>query len=145
MKVTFKSDFQGNARKASEQAARAVFQILNARFQAALSAPVYDWRTGVTTIRSNGQAVGSPRNIIDTGLLRQSNTGPQIDGLKVRYAWTTEYAAAVHEGAVLRNGTILPARPWTSAVLGTEPVDGIPVYDYRAAFKDLWLKKFMRG
>lgn len=141
MKVTFRSDFGRNARTASEKAAKAVFQILNARFQAALAAPVYAWDLG-TTIRSNGQEVGSPRNIVDTGLLRQSNTGPEIDGLRAKFRWRVPYAAAVHEGAHLANGTLLPARPWTGAVLGTEPVSGIEPFDYRSAFRDAWMKAF---
>ncbi len=142
MKIRFTIDYQGNARRASEKAAAAVFQILNARFQVALTAPVYDWRSGVTTVRSNGQEVGSPRNIIDTGLLRQSNTGPTINGLRAEFRWTAPHAAAVHEGARLDNNTLLPARPWTSAVLGTEPIEGIEPFDYRKVFKDTWLKVF---
>ncbi len=142
MKVSFGADFQGRARRASEKAARAIFQVLNARFQAALAAPVYDWRSGITTVRSNGQEVGSPRNIVDTGLLRQSNTGPEIDGLRAKFRWRVPYAAAVHEGAQLSNGTLLPGRPWTGAVLGTEPVSGIEPFDYRGAFRDAWLKAF---
>jgi hypothetical protein len=141
VKVSFGADFQGRARRASEKAAAAVFLTLNQRFQAALATPAYSWGLG-TTIRSNGQQVGSPRNIVDTGLLRQSNTGPQINGLRVRYIWRVPYAAAVHEGAQLSNGTLLPARPWTSAVLGSEPVSGIEPYDYRKAFKDAWLANF---
>jgi len=140
VKVSFTSDFEGRARRASEAAAKAVFATLNARFQAALRAPVYSWPG--ETIRSNGQVAGTTRNIVDTANLFQSNSGPEIDGLKARYAWRVGYAAAVHEGAVLQNGTILPARPWTSAVLGTEPVDGIEVYDYTRAFKDIWLQRF---
>jgi hypothetical protein len=144
VKVTFKTNYVRNARQASEQAARASFQILNARFQAALAAPVFEWTPGVTTVRSKGQ-VGSPRNVVDTGNLRNSNTGPVISGLRVQFRWRTPYAAAVHEGAALSNGTILPARPWTGAVLGTEPVNGIPVLDYRTLFRDTWLKVFRRG
>ncbi len=141
MKIRFTVDYRGKARRASEQAAAAVFQILNARFQAALTRPVYDWDLG-NTIRSNGQVAGSPRNIVDTGLLRQSNTGPIIKGLRAEFRWTAPYSVAVHEGARLVNGTLLPARPWTSAVLGTEVVEGIEPFDYRKAFKDAWLKAF---
>ncbi|WP_216915941.1 MULTISPECIES: hypothetical protein [unclassified Synechococcus] len=144
MKIRFTIDYRGKARQASEKAAAAVFQTLNARFQAALAKPVYSWNP-VTTIRSNGQEVGSPRNIIDTGLLRQSNTGPTINGLRAEFRWTAPYAAAVHEGARLSNGTLLPARPWTGAVLGTEPVSGIEPFDYKKAFKDTWLKAFNGG
>ncbi len=144
MKISFKTSYVRNARQASEQAAKASFQILNARFQAALAAPVFDWRPGVTTVRSNGQTVGSPRNAIDTGNLRDSNTGPVISGLRVQFRWRTPYAAAAHEGAVLSSGTVLPARPWTGAVLGTEPVTGIPVLDLGTLFRDTWLQAFRR-
>ena len=140
MRVKFNVRYQGRAKTASEAAAKAVFQILNARFQAALRAPVYSWPN--ETIRSNGQVAGTTRNIVDTANLFQSNTGPEISGLRVRYAWRTPYATAVHEGYELKNGRVMPARPWTSAVLGTESVDGIEPYDYRKAFRDIWLAKF---
>jgi hypothetical protein len=140
VKVSFSTDFEGKARAASEAAAKAVFQILNARFQAALRTPVYNWPGA--TVRSNGQVAGTTRNIVDTANLFQSNSGPEIDGLRVRYVWRTPYAAAVHEGYQLQNGRQMPARPWTSAVLGTEPVDGIEPYDFRKAFRDVWLAKF---
>lgn len=29
------------------------------------------------------------------------------------FTWATEYAAIVHEGVKLKNGTEIPARPWT--------------------------------
>jgi hypothetical protein len=140
VRVRFEADFDNRARRASEAAAKAVFQTLNARFQAALRAPVYSWPG--ETVRSNGQVAGTTRNIVDTANLFQSNSGPEIDGLKVRYAWRTPYATAVHEGYQLQNGRQMPARPWTSAVLGTEPVDGIEPYDYRKAFRDVWLARF---
>lgn len=143
MRARFNARYQGRARTASEAAAKAVFQILNARFQAALRAPVYSWPN--ETIRSNGQVAGTTRNIIDTSNLFQSNTGPEISGLRVKYRWrsaTAPYATAVHEGYELKNGRVMPARPWTSAVLGTESVDGIEPYDYRKAFRDIWLAKF---
>jgi hypothetical protein len=144
LRLRFTTDLEAKARRTSEKAAAAIFQILNARFQAALAAPVYEWNPGVNTTRSNGQTVGSPRNIVDTGLLRQSNTGPEINGLRVRYRWNAPYAVAVHEGAQLENGTVLPPRPWTAAVLGTEPVDGIEPID-RAQLKDIWLKAFRQS
>lgn len=140
MKVTFSTDYQSRARAASEAATKAVFATLNARFQAALRAPVYSWPG--ETIRSNGQVAGTTRNIVDTANLFQSNSGPQIDGLRATFAWRTPYATAVHEGYELQNGRMMPARPWTSAVLGTEPVDGIETYDYRKAFRDVWLARF---
>ena len=105
--------------------------------------PFYDWPR--QTLRKDGSVAGSPRNIVDQGTsggILGSNTGPEIDGLRVRYTWRVGHAAAMHEGYVTDNGTLVPGRPWTSAVLGTEPVDGIEPYDYRKAFRDVWLAKF---
>jgi hypothetical protein len=144
IRLRWNGNIEAKARAASEKAAAAIFMVLNARFQSALAAPVFEWRPGITTIRSNGQSVTSPRNAVDTGLLRQSNTGPEINGLRVRYTWRAPYAVAVHEGAQLENGTILPPRPWTSAVLGSERIDGIEPID-RASLKDIWLKAFRQS
>ncbi|NEQ65118.1 MAG: hypothetical protein F6K21_06395 [Symploca sp. SIO2D2] len=38
-----------------------------------------------------------------------------------QYSWSAPYAAQVHEGATLRSGRILPARPWTT--VATEEFD----------------------
>jgi hypothetical protein len=142
MKVTVKTSrrLAGAAQAANEAAARAVFAELAGRFQDALRKQAYDWPRD--TERSNGQVVGSPRNIIDSGALAQQQQAPDIRGMTAVYRNTSPYAVAVHEGATLSNGTILPARPWTGAVLGTEPVDGIPVYDAKARFKEVWLRRF---
>ena len=72
--------------------------------------------------------VGSPRNIVDLGNLRQSGTYSFPDAYSIEARWSADYATAVHEGARLRNGTILPARQWTDAVNGTVQVSGIPAY-----------------
>ena len=69
--------------------------------------------------------VGSPRNIVDIGTLRQSGTYTFPDAYSMEARWSAQYATAVHEGARLRNGTILPARPWTDAVRGTVQASGI--------------------
>lgn len=140
MKARFTVDYVGRARRASERAAQSVFLQLNGRFQTAMGAKVWAWPN--VTIRSGGKKAGNPRNIVDSNVLRLSNTGPQISGLRAVYTWRTPYATAVHEGAVLTNGTVLPARPWTSAVLGTEPQSGIQVFDVAKAFRNNWLLQF---
>ena len=142
MRIRFNANYQAKARRASEKAAAAVFATMNGRFQAAIKAKVWTGFPNVT-IRSNGQKAGDPRNIVDTGLLGQSNK-LEIQGVTARFGWYVAYATAVHEGAKLANGGIIPARPWTGAVLGTDPTDGIPVYDYRKAFRDVWLQVFKR-
>ena len=142
MKVTVKSSkrLASAAKAANEAAARAVFAELAGRFQDALRKQAWEWPR--ETVRSNNQVVGSPRNIVDSGALAQQQQAPQISGMRAIYRNTSPYAVAVHEGATLSNGTILPARPWTAAVLGTERIDGIEPYDARKRFRDVWLAKY---
>lgn len=77
----------------------------------AISARVYQWPR--RTVRSNGQTVGSPRDIIDTGDLDSSQRLTRESALVWRWDWTAEHALFVHEGVTLRNGTEMPARRWT--------------------------------
>jgi hypothetical protein len=127
---------------AAEAAMKAVAPELNGRFQEAIGSRVWEWPN--VTIRSNKKPVGSPRNIVDSGALRQSN-GFQVAGKIAMFRWSSIYASAIHEGAALQNGGIIQPRPWTSAVLGTEKVSGIEAYDYRKAMFDRWLKHFVNG
>jgi hypothetical protein len=144
MKVTVKANPSTRRRlqAAHEAAARAVLAELGARFQDAIRKPVWEWNLG-PTVRSNGQIVNTPRNIVDAATLAQSQT-LKITGTTAVYKWTAAnkkgvgYSTAVHEGATLSNGTILPARPWTAAVLGTERIDGIPVYNWKERYRDAW-------
>ena len=103
------------------------------RFQAALDAQAWSWPR--TTKRRVGTA-GSPRNIIDRGQLKQSGLVSYPSAFAMEATWSIHYATAVHEGARLRNGTILPARPWTDAVLGRVAVNGIPVFNIGQMLQD---------
>lgn len=111
--------------KAAEQAFGKVASELDGRFTDAISSKVWPW----TYPASNGK--GSPRSIVDTGALRGSRVY-NLSGLKAEWKWTQKYAAAVHEGATLWNGAVLPARPWTNAVLEGGTSANIPVYDFTA-------------
>ena len=101
------------------------FVELIGRYQAAFNPPAWSWPR--ETRRRVG-VVGSPRNIVDLGTLRQSFAYSSPNPYTLEGRWSANYATAVHEGARLRNGTILPARPWTDAVNGTVQVPGIPAY-----------------
>lgn len=143
-KVTFNVPLRQRAEQAAQTAAKVVFTEMNGRFQAAIGSKVWQWPR--PTVRSNGRAVNSPRTIVDTGLLRQSNVFG-INGYEAVFRWTTNYASFVHEGAMVfpygdtsRQRVYTPPRPWTAAVLGSERVSGIEPYDYRQRFKDVWLK-----
>lgn len=142
--VKFNVPLTRRAEQAAQTAAKVVFTEMNGRFQAAIGAKVWQWPR--QTVRSNGRSVGSPRTIVDTGLLRQSNSFG-VSNYQAVFRWTTNYASFVHEGATIRpygnpkaQLVNLPPRPWTSAVLGTEKINGIEPYDYRKRFKEVWLK-----
>ena len=68
----------------------------------------------------------SPRDIIDTGDLRKSQTmaiDPRPGVMVTKYQWTAPYAPAVHDGAVFKatdaegNPRTMTARPWTRELL----------------------------
>jgi len=111
---------------------KTTFGELFGRYQAAFNPPAWQWPR--ETKRRVG-TVGSPRNILDRESLRGSGHWELLDPYTMQATWqgggqgsVGGYATAVHEGARLRNGTILPARPWTDAVRGTVQASGIPPY-----------------
>jgi hypothetical protein len=68
----------------------------------------------------------SPRDIVDTGDLRASQTmtiDPRPGVMVTKYRWSAPYAPAVHDGAVFKatnaegNPKTLTARPWTRELL----------------------------
>ena len=101
------------------------FVELIGRYQGSFNKQAWPWPR--ETQRRKG-TVGSPRNIVDIGSLRQSFHYSSPDPFTLEAVWSADYATAVHEGARLRNGTILPARPWTDAVRGTVQASGITPY-----------------
>lgn len=135
-------NLQALARAANQAAQQAITAELAGRFQQAIRTPAYGWPRN--TLRQNGQMVGSPRDIVDTGTLARQQQAPQITGTRAVYRWTAPYSPYVHEGVRLKGGGIMPARPWTGAVLGTEPISGIQPYDFRERFRSVWLQTFNR-
>ena len=59
----------------------------------------------------------SPRDIVDTGRLRSSQSLEFESPTQAVFNWATDYAVYVHEGVQFRNGTRTPARRWTEAAL----------------------------
>lgn len=156
--VQLTPDIRVRSGRAAEAAARVVFPELNAAFLDAMGSKVWAWprttyRGGTYRrdgTRTKGQAVGSPRNIVDLGTLRASNSF-SISGSLATFRWSAGYATAVHYGANIhpfgdRSKPLvnLPARPWTSAVLGTIRVAGIEPYDYRAQFRAAFISQWRR-
>jgi hypothetical protein len=135
--------FSRRADATARQASRAVLTELYSRYQASFSRNAWNWPR--PTVRSDGSIVTQPRNLIDVGKLRQASAYSFLTPYTMEARWSSNYATAVHEGARLRNGTILPPRPWTSAVNGTAPVDGIPVYPLADRLGKVWLAYLNAG
>lgn len=81
---------------------------LSDNFTKAIEAPVYSWPRGE-----------SPRDIVDTHALAESQQQKKTGRLSMEYSWPREgdISLVIHEGAVLNNGTILPARRWTQVAM----------------------------
>jgi hypothetical protein len=80
-----------------------------------ITEPKWDWPRGE-----------SPRDIVDTGDLRASQTmtiDPRPGVMVTKYRWSAPYAPAVHDGAVFKatdaegNPKTMTARPWTREVI----------------------------
>jgi hypothetical protein len=112
----------GEMNQLLQEISRSTLVELFGRYQASFNPSAWSWPR--ETQRRVG-TVGSPRNIVDIGTLRQSGTYSFIDPYTMEARWSADYATAKHEGARLRNGTILPATPWTDAVRGTVQAPGI--------------------
>lgn len=144
----------GNLRAAAQEAARRASEIvmgeLFGAFQASFTQQAWDWPR--PTPRGGGQVAGSPRNIIDTGNLRQSGSFQMTGPYQATFRWSANYATAVHEGAMIypwgnrdADRVLLPARPWTRAVLGQEQVGGIRTYNLGERLQNVWLAQLRRG
>lgn len=79
---------------------------LNKQLQLAITSEIWTWPRSP-----------SPRDIVDTGALKKSQQMRKNGRRGVLYSWSVGYAQFVHDGVVLRNGTVLPARPWTKVAL----------------------------
>ncbi|HYX18334.1 MAG TPA: hypothetical protein VE944_29005 [Nostoc sp.] len=79
-------------------------------FQNAIASDIWEWPR--ETLRQNSDIVSSPRDIYDTGELYDSLVIARTANA-AEYTWEADYAAIVHDGATTKNGTELPARPWT--------------------------------
>ncbi|MEH2201217.1 hypothetical protein [Nostoc sp.] len=87
-----------------------VVETLADSFSSAILDDSWEWPR--TTIRQNSDVVSSPRDIYDTGELYNSLVISRSANA-AEYTWESDHAAIVHDGATTKNGTELPARPWT--------------------------------
>lgn len=127
-KVTWSKQLTAAADDAANKAAKQTFTQLNAEFQKAITAKRWPWPNPP-----------SPRDIVDTGSLRQSNTF-SVAGTSAVFRWTKDYASFVHEGGIDGGRQNFPPRPWTDAVLYGE--NGFQKYDVAGEFKAAWIRNF---
>lgn len=95
-------------------------EVLGRKFTQAIEDPTWPWPG--ETQRHRGEAVGSPRNIVDRGELVGSYQ-PGAGRQRYSHSWNAEHAMAVHEGSVYRDGSTMPGRPWARQTLRDTDVD----------------------
>jgi hypothetical protein len=88
------------------------------------------WRWDGYTLRRNGDLVGSPRDIVDEGELRDSQQDPVYgDGVAV-IEWSADHAIDVHNGEPGK-----AARPWTKTAAEETDFEGIMARELRKRLK----------
>ncbi len=98
--------------------------VVGAAMTEAIEDEYYDWPN--ETIRKNGTRVTAPRNIVDTGELKDSQYQQSIGKGEEEIVWTADHAAINHNGGRKADGTVFPARRWTEhAIKGdiTAPIE----------------------
>lgn len=150
VKVKAATSYRKKAEEASRRATEIVMGELSAAFQASFDAEVWSWPRA--TYRSNGSVVTEPRNIIDTKGLYNSHSWTMTGPYQATFRWSKNYATGVHDGAYLvpfgkfnkadfigpQRRIYLPPRPWTSAVMGTQPTEGITPFPLGSRLRDVW-------
>ena len=82
-------------------------------FQDQIESEKWAW-TDKTTKRRNGRDAGNPRDIVDTGELRDSQEGPAVanGGLSQGFKWTAPYAYLSKRRLHGQQGRQVPGRDW---------------------------------
>ena len=109
-------DLTDSVYNAASQAFREYVAKIGDQFQDEIESVQWTWTPGVTTRRRNGIPATSPRDIVDTGQLRDSQQQPVIssdlNGFSATITWTAPYAEIVLDGPKGFNGASYPARNW---------------------------------
>lgn len=97
-------------------ALESVIDQLTAALDAAFDDDIWQWDR--ETVRKNGQTVGSPRDLIDQGTLKNSLVVMQVSARYWRFVWESGHAATVLLGGISRaDGSRTPTRNWIDYVL----------------------------
>ena len=101
---------------ATKRALTAAADRLDNEFTTQITSVKWPWQSAggaEVTKRKNGNEVREPRNIVDLGNLRKSQTRNQKGRYEVEWTWNVDYSAIVHDGGSLKSGGNYPARKWT--------------------------------
>ncbi len=91
---------------------------------------IYEWPN--KTYRKSGEIVDSPRNIVDTGNLK--NTRYDVAGVNQRnYIYPADYASDVINGYVDEYGNDKPGRNWVKVAVESE--------DWAGLYREEWNKQ----
>lgn len=103
-------------------------QRLEAQFTKEIGTKQFSWPTSYKTTRGSynrkgkgRESVGSPRDIVDSGALRQSIQRSQQGTFAYRFSWNVDYSAYVLKGYRTKAGNQMPARDWISPALAKLP------------------------
>ncbi len=86
-------------------------KVADSAFRVAIEKKQYGYPRA--TRRQNGTLAGSPRDIVDLGNLRDSQSYIPLNDFSWQFTWYVDYAALNHEGGITERGRFHPARPWT--------------------------------
>lgn len=127
MKVTVQFDTKGLSNKL-EKAFLSYSQLLEKQFTTEITTKQFNWPTGYKTTRGSfnrkgkgRESVGSPRDIVDSGALRQSILRTKIGPYAYQFTWNVDYSVYVLKGYRTQAGNQMPARDWITPALRKLP------------------------
>lgn len=114
-----------------EKALLSYSQLLESQLTKEISTKQFAWPSTYKTTRGSynrkgkgRESVGSPRDIVDSGALRQSILRTKTGPLSYRFTWNVDYSIYVLKGYRTQAGNQMPARDWiTPALLKLPPVE----------------------
>lgn len=111
-----------------EQAFASYTQRLEAQFTKEIGTKQFNWPSTYKTTRGSynrkgkgRESVGSPRDIVDSGALRQSIQRSQSGPFAYRFTWNVDYSLYVLKGYRTSKGNQMPPRNWIKPALAKLP------------------------
>jgi hypothetical protein len=106
--------------------------VVDRQLSMAIGSEVWNWPR--MTWRKNGEVARSPRNIIDSADLLNSQQMRKNGRRGVLYSWSVRYALLVHFG-YSKKGTVVPGRPWTKLGLAKSNAQGVFMDSFRRNYR----------